>query len=96
MDRNEKKLGISLALCQTKKGKQLLEESNLNLFSVNKDIAIQNNKQLISPMSLTNKRNIFFRQIEKNYSYSSAAYKADKIVGIRQLIKYILIKFRIL
>lgn len=96
LDENEKKLGISLALCQTKKGKQLLEESNLNLFSVNKNIAKQNNKQLVSPMKKTNKRNIFFKYIKKNVSYSNAAYKADKIVGIRQFIKYILIKFRFL
>lgn len=96
LDENQKKLGISLALCQTKKGKQLLKESNLNLFSVNKDIAIKNNKQLVGPMEITNKRNIFLKHIKMNASYSNAAYKADKIVGIRQLIKYILIKFRIL
>lgn len=89
---NEMKDGISLALCQTEKGKSLIEQADLYLFPVEIENAINNNAQLKHPMKLSSKRKKFFKYINNDTTYSAAAYRADIIVGIRQLIKYILIK----
>lgn len=91
----EKKKGISLALCQTEKGKKLLKEADLELLPVDIETAIKNNNQLNHPMQVTGKRAKFFKYISQNKSYTIAAYRADKIVGLRQLVKTILIKLKI-
>lgn len=48
-DSNEWKKGVSLILCQSDKGEELLSQSNLHLFDVDLDNAIAHNHQLSTP-----------------------------------------------
>ena len=54
----EQMKGISLALCQTEKGKQLLESGNIKLFDVNLERCMKYNHQLNYPSQAPAKRNI--------------------------------------
>lgn len=51
--------GISLALCQTKKGEDLLNIANLELFEVDIEKAILANKQLRHPSIAPKQRKNF-------------------------------------
>lgn len=59
LSNEEQKRGISLILCQTKKGQELLDLAELELREVDLDCAVQYNHQLIwytEHNSLTNRR----------------------------------------
>ena len=52
-DEETQKAGISLALCQTEKGKMLLEHSDLRLLDVDLKRAIEYNHQLRHPSCMS-------------------------------------------
>ena len=88
--------GLSLALCQTEKGKELLYNSNLVLFDVDKEGAIANNAQLRKAANKSEKREKFLSSLEKGLSYEQAMLRCYPVVLIRQKIKELLIKIRII
>ena len=66
---SEKEQGISLALCQTKKGQQLLLSANLHLEAVDLDEAAEANHQLLFPSSAPTEREMFFEGIKNGKSF---------------------------
>lgn len=87
----EQKKGISLALCQTTKGEELLKASNLKLFDVDYENAVENNKQLNHPSSIPIEREKFFRLIKSNNKFKLTAAKCFPQLAVKQGIKKILI-----
>ena len=68
----EKKLGISLILCQTKKGESLIEMADLCLHDVNIENAIEHNHQLSHPSIPNRMRPKFISMIQKGKNYNFA------------------------
>lgn len=92
----EKKKGISIVLCQSEKGKRLLENSDLALFDVNTEITIENNKQLLKPSVKTAEREVFFTCLENRNSFKIAFSKAYPKIAFRLWLKELLVKSGIL
>ena len=93
LDTEEQKKGVSLILCQTKKGKELLRNTKIELRSVDLNKAIESNHQLNYPSKMPPERKIFFKNIDKGFNRAIARCH-PKMYYIRQL-KYFLntIKF---
>lgn len=87
----EQKKGISLSLCQTKKGEQLLKMSNVELHTVDLNLAQQHNHQLVSPSVIPKQRNKFLEGIHMNKSFDSMIWKTCFVKSVKQEIKKILI-----
>lgn len=85
---DEKSKGISLIMCQTEKGYQLVKESELHIEPVNREKSIQANKQLSVPSKMPQERTVFF-EVLKNKRFDYAVYKAYP----KKYIKYCLKKF---
>lgn len=82
---NEKDKGISLILCQSEKGKWLLQKSNSTLYDVDIDDAICCNEQLKHPSNRTKARYRFFENINKGFEHSIAL--ANPKIYIKKKIK---------
>ena len=93
---DEKKKGISLILCQTDKGIQLLKKSNVCLKDVDINNAIKNNHQLKNPSNKPKQREEFFSGLNKNKSFNKLVWKCFPKECIKQEIKSIMIKMRIM
>lgn len=89
---NELKKGISLILCQSEKGKKLINQANLHLLDVDLQNAIANNHQLVVPSIAPKSREKFFENIDKGMSFSKAVKKALPKECLKQDLKSILIK----
>ena len=70
LSEEEKKKGISLVLCQTKKGDELLKKSNVELFDAVITRAIQLNHQLEYPSRIPSSRMFFFENLEKGFDFA--------------------------
>lgn len=93
---DEQGKGISLALCQTKKGKELLEKSNVVLFPVDLENAIRNNRQLECPSKKPDTYDKFFHALEVGKSYRSSVKIGLPRTYRNQQIKKMLIKLKIM
>lgn len=93
---NELLNGISLILCQTSKGKELLDAMQFTLKPVNLDNAIANNKQLKHPSIKPKQRMIFFKNIYKGLGFNKAVMLSFPKKCIKQDIKGFLIKHNII
>lgn len=82
--------GISLILCQTEKGKALLENLPFHLECVDLENARKNNRQLNNPTSMPQEREYFFNQIKKRKKYSSVVARLYPKTFVKQSIKRIL------
>lgn len=89
---NEKKKGISLALCQTEKGKMLLQLSDLHTEPVDLKIAVSVNHQLEYPSLIPSKYDDFFDEIKKGKKFDQLVWKIYPKWCFRQFVKKILIK----
>ncbi|MCD8380512.1 MAG: Coenzyme F420 hydrogenase/dehydrogenase, beta subunit C-terminal domain, partial [Lachnospiraceae bacterium] len=92
----EIKAGISLVLCMSEKGSDLLKNSSLHLEAVDLNNAIFHNHQLESPVKKPDKREVFFGGIKKGYRFNNMVYKSFPKQCLRQDIKGILIKMHII
>lgn len=86
----EQMKGISLALCQTEKGKHLLESCNIKLFDVDLERCIQYNHQLNYPSQAPNERNILMRELKKGKSFEQAFRKSYPKEYIKDEVKKML------
>lgn len=86
--------GVSLILCQTEKGINLIEKSRLKLKDVDLNRAIETNHQLSYPSIRPKERKIFFVNLEKGFHRAVA--KSLPKVYYRQKIKEYLIKMKII
>lgn len=93
--RSELSKGVSLALCQTSKGQELLDMMEFNFYDVDFDIAIQNNHQLRHPSSLPKEREGFFADLRKGKGIKRAVFNAYPKVCIKQSAKELLIKMHL-
>lgn len=84
--------GISLALCQTDKGIELLEISGVILKNVDIDRAIMANRQLDTPYIKPKEREIFFKEYKKNGRFSRAVAKCYPKDCFKQDLKGLLIR----
>lgn len=82
--------GISLILCQTLKGKELLESTNLSLHPVNLERAIQYNEQLLKPSYKSFRRKLFFDLLKTGLSYDKIFFVCSPFFCLKQDIKYLL------
>lgn len=95
LSESEQKKGISLVLCQTEKGNELLEKSNLHLEEVDVDRAILFNRQLVEPSEIPKMRRKFLEGLEKGKKFNYLVYRACPKKSLKQLIKRILIFLKI-
>jgi coenzyme F420-reducing hydrogenase beta subunit len=91
----EQKRGISLALCQTKKGEHILKMSNIELRAVDLNLALQHNHQLEAPSIIPKQRNVFFEGIHANKGFDSMIWKTCFVKSFKQEIKKVLIRLKI-
>lgn len=91
----EKKAGLSLVLCQTNKGKKLLDNANLKLFSVDVEKAISNNAQLQHPSIEPKFRSKFLNNIQYGMNFNKAVFLTMPKQVIKQKLKGYLIKIGI-
>lgn len=92
---DEKKKGVSLVLCLTEKGKELLDLSDIHLENVDLNRAIENNRQLSTPSIAPKGRKRFFKKI-KSKKFNSCILHSLPKQCIKQDIKKILVKMKII
>lgn len=61
---------ISLILCQTEKGVELVKSAGFELEEVDLDKAVTANHQLRHPSEMPDKRNTFFENIDRGFHYA--------------------------
>lgn len=88
---DEASSGISLALCQTRKGKELLDDAGLKLFEVDIDRAVEHNCQLRSPSIMLPRRRRFFDDLDAGMSFGKAVCRALPKQCLKQGIKRFLV-----
>ena len=92
LDETEQKKGISLVLCQSEKGIEMLGAAKLYLTDVNLQVAMANNRQLISPASKPRQYELFFSTMLKTKNFSKSVKRCYYKICIRQDIKALLVK----
>lgn len=92
----EQRKGISLAFCQTEKGQEMLEKSNVVLLPVDIEKAISNNHQLERPSKKPDTYDAFFDALQAGKSYKVAVKMGLPRTYRNQQIKKILIKLKLL
>ena len=89
----EVKNGVSLILCQSEKGKELIESAGLNLLDVDINNAISHNEQLNKPSKCSKSRDQFFENYNRYNNFGQALVKtAPGIVAkekVKSIVKYI-------
>lgn len=88
---NQTTKGISLILCQTKKGQDLLEISNLSLHNVDLDKAIKSNAQLQKPSEKPQNRTQFLDELSKGVSLKKIISHITPKVIFKQKVKALLL-----
>ncbi len=96
LDADEQKRGVSLILCQSEKGKELLSMSRLHLCEVDIDNAIKHNGQLNAPSKKPAEREKFYACLSKSGKFGKAVKKCYPKVCFKQDAKAFLIKAHIL
>lgn len=84
--------GVSLILCQSEKGKELLQSSDLELVDVDIERAKENNHQLVSPSRKPENRTAFFNDLQAGKPFDKVVRKYYKKQYIKQKIKGMLIR----
>ena len=94
LDVAEQKKGLSLILCQTEKGQEIIELSKIHLENVDLERAISNNKQLCRPSIKTERRDVLLRELIRGKGYDSLIFKLLPKSSIKQKIKGLLYGFK--
>lgn len=87
----EQKKGISLILCQTEKGSQLLQDADMVLLDVDKHRAVEHNQQLQHPSRSPQARDAFFEGLIRGKSFRKLVKQAYPKQYLRQRIKGMLL-----
>lgn len=96
LSEEQQRKGISLILCQTEKGEQLLKSTDLLLQDVDLNLAKQHNGQLNAPCVKTPKRDFLLTNFLKGKNYDRLVFRVLPKSTIRQYVKLILIKLHII
>lgn len=92
----EQRKGVSLILCQTEKGKELVGISNLHLQDVDLNLAKQYNGPLNAPNLKSGKRDCLLQGFKDGKNYDRLVLKLLPKQTIRQYVKRVLIKLHII
>lgn len=90
----EQKSGVSLLLCQNKKGEELMSMAKLHLEEVSLERAVSCNHQLQHASLRHKKRNAFLDEIEQSGSFQRAAWKCFPIKLLKKSVKAFFLKLR--
>lgn len=82
--------GLSLILCQTYKGEELLDMSNIELNEVDLDAAVASNHQLEKPTMASSKTTFLLRSIRNGWNFNLIFLLVMPKYGFKQLIKGII------
>lgn len=93
---SEEGKGISLILCNTEKGKRMLDSANVYLTNVDIENAINSNPQLKAPSLMPETRQKFFDGFSKGIRFNILVRKCCTNKWFRQFVKRQLIKLRII
>lgn len=96
LSEDEQKKGISLALCNTEKGMTLIENSELFLTDVDVENAILNNHQLHEPSKKPECYDTIMNMLTNEKKVSKCVRKAFPKTSIRQDVKELLVKLKIM
>lgn len=96
LSKEEQAKGLSLVLCQTNKGQELLRATDLHLEDVDLENAVSHNGQLNMPSKKPAEYGAFFYTLSLTGSFSRSVKKCYPKFCLRQDIKTLLIKARIL
>lgn len=94
LEEEEKKKGVSLILCQTEKGKTLLDQSDLYLKDVDLQRAIENNHQLSHASAKPEQREKFLRLLKEGKKYSKAVLLCYPERYMKDMIKTLLYRMK--
>ena len=94
LPKEEQQRGISLVLCQTEKGKKLLEMSDLCLHSVDLDKAVSANHQLREPSTKPAAYKDIFEKLKKGNKFNRVIFRYLPLKCIKQNIKQLLLKMK--
>ena len=83
--KSERRKGISLAIVNSEKGRDLLESANLHLEDVDIQRAIAANTQLQKPSTKPSERSLFAENIKTGYK--KALWKSNRIRILKTMIK---------
>lgn len=89
------KKGVSLILCQSDKGQQLIENSHIHLESVDIDKARKSNQQLNEPSKIHRFRKVFFRGIKHGIKYNFMYMVINPRYVFRYIAKALAIRLRL-
>lgn len=78
---------VSLIMCQTEKGRELIENAELELFDVDIEKAIEANAQLRHPSIKPPQRDAIMRRIKDGKSVSEAVSKAFPVHSLKNTVK---------
>lgn len=84
--------GISLVLCQSEKGRQLLELAQLQLFPADREQALAHNHQLCHPSAMPEERTDFFEKLNRGEAFDKLVSGVYPKQCFRQDIKGLLAK----
>jgi len=93
---SEGEKGISLILCNTEKGKRMLDCANVFLTNVDIENAINSNPQLKAPSIMPKKRQMFFDGLSNGINFNTLVRKCCTKKWFRQFVKRQLINLRII
>ena len=96
LPKEEQGKGVSLILCQSEKGRSLLDSSDLLLQNVDLNYAKQYNGPLNAPNPKSNKRDYLLQKFKEGKNYDRLVLKLLPKQTIRQYVKRMLIKLHII
>lgn len=96
LSEGEQKKGISLVLCQTEKGKELLEKASIHIEDVDIDRAIEKNHQLRNPSIMPKRRKRFFQALKHGRKFNIVVTQYFPKQCFKQDVKNVLIKLKII
>lgn len=94
LSKKEVNKGISLVLCNTQKGKHLLEQVNLHLEDIDEESAVRHNGQLTRPSSLHKNRKNFIEQLKEDKNFDKLVVRFLPRRVARQRVKLLLVKLK--
>lgn len=92
---NELSTGLSLVLCMTEKGHELLGNADVTLADVNIKKAIAENRPLNCPNTLPPQRDHFFSALKAGANYDKLVFRIFPRQSVRQILKGIGIKLKL-
>ena len=87
LQKHERSKGVSLVLCQTKKGIELIESIDTKLFDVDIECALERNEQLRKPCNIPKERKAFIKCFRKYGSFNRAYARIYPLKYFKMVLK---------